>query len=123
MVSQGAYAVSLDGARVREARVRLELSQAAFADAINDVLDRSGVAGRCTKRLVQKWEAGDHRVPAPRYQKALAQLTGSSFKSLCQTEAGGVAPLSGQLQQVMSELAGLMRRLDRIAAEVDVIEL
>jgi transcriptional regulator with XRE-family HTH domain len=105
--------------RVREARERLGLSQSAFAEEINVVLRQSGREARCNKRLVQKWESGEHAVPVPRYQKALAQVTRRPFTLLCQEQAaGGVSPTARELDEISTEPGFLIQRLDKITAQI-----
>lgn len=116
--------ITLNSARLREARERLGLSQSAFAEEINAVLKRSGQEARCTKRLVQKWESGEHEVPVLRYQKVLAVVTGRPFALLCQDRtAGGVPSVARELDEIATELGVLIRRLDDIAFEVSRAEL
>ena len=89
MSSWNARGLVLDGDRVRQARRQPGLSRAGFAVEINAVLAKSGLLARCTKRLVQKWEAGEHVLPLPRYQQALAQVTGRPFETLCEGATAG----------------------------------
>lgn len=124
MPPRSSYIITLNSERVRESRLQLGLSQTAFADAINAVLERSGQEGRCTKRLVQKWEAGEHANVLPRYQKALAQVTSRPFKALCQTgTVGASTPLAGELVEIAAELDHLMNRLEKLAASIGFAEL
>lgn len=74
---------ALDGTRLRSIRQKLGLSQAAFAVRIRLAGHELGEPNRCTKRLVQKWEAGEHSMPLPRYRGALVRVTGHSIETLC----------------------------------------
>lgn len=124
MPPRNSYIITLNSERLREARLQLGLSQSAFADEINAVLERSGQDARCTKRLVQKWESGEHSTPLPRYQKALAQVTSRPFKTLCQTGMMGAStPMAGELVEIAAELDHLMNRLEKLAARVGFAEL
>jgi transcriptional regulator with XRE-family HTH domain len=80
----GGTRLRLDGMRLRAARVELGMSQSVFAMAVQDVCQEMGVRTSCTKRLVQKWENGDHGMPLPVYQQAIAKVTGEKIESLCE---------------------------------------
>lgn len=54
----------------------MRLSQAAFADAVRAAGKAVGEPNHCTKRLVQKWETGEHASCIPEYLKALQLVTG-----------------------------------------------
>lgn len=112
----------LDPDRLRKARSRLGLSQTAFAEEINAVLTSSGQDARCTKRLVQKWESGEHDLPLPRYQKALEQVTGRLFELLCQQRPVGVETPAlrtlRELDAIATDLGLLMQRLDMVAGDL-----
>ncbi|MBR7830253.1 HTH domain-containing protein [Actinospica sp. MGRD01-02] len=80
-----AHQLRLDGRHLRAVRVeKLGLSQADFAVAVQAAADRLGFNVHCTKRLVQKWESGDHAMPIPEYRKALEFATGESIATLCE---------------------------------------
>lgn len=74
---------NLVGSRLRALRLGLGLSQAAFADTVRAVGLDIGEPNRCSKRLVQKWEAGDHGTPSKPYRRAIERLTGEVFSNLC----------------------------------------
>jgi transcriptional regulator with XRE-family HTH domain len=118
--------------RLREARQRLELSQQGFADAVRDAGDKLGVPNRCTKRLVQKWESDEHAMPLPRYQDALARVTGLPLIALCTpalparpTRVGyrfakiitGLAELNACWVDLRSELLDLHEYLSKAGAD------
>lgn len=73
----------LDGTRLRAIRQELGHSQNAFAIRIRLAGHELGQPNRCTKRLVQKWESGEHSMPLPRYRGALVRVTGQSIEALC----------------------------------------
>jgi len=77
--------VQLDGRRLRKIRTgRLMLSQGRFAAEIREAGDALGVPNRCTKRLVQKWERGEHKMPSPNYQFVLAHVIGQGVEAIYQ---------------------------------------
>lgn len=58
------------------------LSQAQFADAVRAAGNAIGAPNRCTKRLVQKWETGEHAACRPDYLRVLQAVTGLSAREL-----------------------------------------
>ena len=60
----------------------MRLSQAQFADAIRAAGNAMGVPNHCTKRLVQKWETGEHAACRPDYLRVLQAVTGLSAREL-----------------------------------------
>jgi hypothetical protein len=60
----------------------MRLSQAQFADVIRAAGNAMGVPNRCTKRLVQKWETGEHAACSPDYLRVLQAVTGLSVREL-----------------------------------------
>lgn len=62
--------------RVRQARKDLCLSQTGLAAALREAGEKLGRPNACTKRLVQKWESGEHAAMRENYEQALALLTG-----------------------------------------------
>lgn len=69
-------AVRLDAGRLRTIRLGMGLSQTEFAALVRRAGDDLGEPNACSKRLVQKWEGGDHRDCRPSYGRALAKATG-----------------------------------------------
>lgn len=67
---------------LRRARQSLRLSQAQFAEAIRAAGNAIGAPNRCTKRLVQKWETGEHTSCRPDYLRVLQAVTGLSARQL-----------------------------------------
>jgi transcriptional regulator with XRE-family HTH domain len=78
-LSENAFSV-----RLRAIRHGLQLSQAEFAALIRTTGDEIGDPNRCTKRLVQKWEQGDHAGCRPYYHRVLRHITGISYEHLCE---------------------------------------
>ena len=60
----------------------MRLSQAQFADAVRAAGDAMGVPNHCTKRLVQKWETGEHAACRADYLRVLQAVTGLSAREL-----------------------------------------
>lgn len=60
----------------------LLMSQDEFARAIRDAGSRVGVPNDASKRLVQRWEAGETTAPRPVYARALEAVTGLPIASL-----------------------------------------
>jgi hypothetical protein len=60
----------------------MRLSQAQFSDAIRAAGNAMGVPNRCTKRLVQKWETGEHVTCSADYLRVLQAVTGLSVREL-----------------------------------------
>ena len=67
---------------LRRARQSMRLSQAQFAEAIRAAGNAMGAPNHCTKRLVQKWESGEHSVCRPDYLRVLQAVTGLSVREL-----------------------------------------
>jgi hypothetical protein len=60
----------------------MRLSQAQFAEAVRAAGNAMGVPNHCTKRLVQKWESGEHAACRPDYLRVLQAVTGLSAREL-----------------------------------------
>ena len=58
------------------------MSQAEFAEAIKAAGIAVGFPNHCTKRLVQKWETGEHAECRPGYLRVLQTMTGYSVSDL-----------------------------------------
>lgn len=67
---------------LRRVRARLGMSQSEFAEALRKAGDAAGEPNRATKRLVQKWESGEHATCRPIYGRALQAVTGLSHLQL-----------------------------------------
>ena len=60
----------------------MRLSQAQFAEAVRAAGNAIGAPNHCTKRLVQKWETGEHAACRPDYLRVLQAVTGLSAREL-----------------------------------------
>jgi hypothetical protein len=60
----------------------MRLSQAQFAAAVRAAGNAMGAPNQCTKRLVQKWETGEHSACRPDYLRVLQAVTGLSAREL-----------------------------------------
>ena len=67
---------------LRQARLALRLSQDEMAVAIRDAGQRLGTPNGCSKRLVQRWEAGEVTLPRAIYIRALEYVTGKPVDTL-----------------------------------------
>jgi transcriptional regulator with XRE-family HTH domain len=107
----------LDPGSVRALRSeRLGLSQRQFAELIQRVCVYLGYDGvRCSKRLVQKWESGEHAMPLGHYRQALAFVAGESIERV-----RAFMP-SGELGNPADRLLGILARHDRLRTEAQSI--
>ena len=60
----------------------MRLSQAQFAESVRAAGNAMGAPNHCTKRLVQKWETGEHSACRPDYLRVLQAVTGLSAREL-----------------------------------------
>jgi DNA-binding transcriptional regulator YiaG len=74
--------MSVPNAALRAARMRLHLSQDELARAMRQAGDRAGEPNGCTKRIVQRWEAGLVKTPRGPYARALEYVTGQTIQAL-----------------------------------------
>jgi len=72
---------------LRATRHSLRLSQDEFARAVREAGVRSGEPNTATKRLVQRWEAGEITSPRGIYLRALESVTGQPAANLGFTDA------------------------------------
>ena len=63
-------------------RMEQRMSQSEFAAAVRRAGAALGEPNDCTKRLVQKWESGEHGDCRPHYQRALQLVTRMPFEQL-----------------------------------------
>ena len=68
-------AVELDRDALRAWRRSRGMSQEQLAAAIRRAGDEIGIPNKCNKRLVQKWESGEHRTVRPDYLRTLLHVT------------------------------------------------
>lgn len=119
----------LDGQRLRRIRAgQLQLSQEQFAAEIRAAGNLLGVPNRCTKRLVQKWESGEHKMPSAGYQLALAHVIGPGVETIylkvlpdivddTMRQLAAVLPLFAETYNKLIELnAHLVRRAGKSGA-------
>jgi DNA-binding transcriptional regulator YiaG len=67
---------------LRAIRLGLRLSQSEFAAAVRRAGESLGEPNTCNKRLVQKWESGEHTDCRPNYKRALQVVTRTQFEQL-----------------------------------------
>ena len=67
---------------LRAVRLALQMSQNEFAAAIRHAGDALGEPNTANKRLVQKWESGEHADCRPNYRRALQSVTRMPFQQL-----------------------------------------
>lgn len=67
---------------LRAMRLSMRMSQEEFAKALRKAGDDLGEPNDASKRLVQRWEAGQSRSPRAAYVRALERVTGRSIESL-----------------------------------------
>ncbi|MBS2962940.1 hypothetical protein KGA66_07790 [Actinocrinis puniceicyclus] len=67
---------------LRRVRIGLGMSQSEFAGALRKAGEAAGEPNKATKRLVQKWESGEHAWCRPQYGRALQAVTGLSHQQL-----------------------------------------
>ena len=67
---------------LRAVRTALRISQSEFASAIRHAGEALGEPNTCNKRLVQKWESGEHAVCRPNYRRALQSATRTPYAQL-----------------------------------------
>jgi len=79
---RGSLGIMAPNTALRQARRALRLSQDEMAVAIRDAGQRLGTPNGCSKRLVQRWEAGQVLLPRAVYVRALEYVTGKSVASL-----------------------------------------
>ncbi|MEU7767721.1 helix-turn-helix domain-containing protein [Nocardia sp. NPDC049190] len=103
-----------DGAQLRTARERMNLTQQQFAEAIRQAGQKLGEPNNCTNGEVSKWESGRH-LPGPRYQRALTEVTGEHFGS--STEPAIMGRLSDG-ERLRAARKGLNLSQDEFAAEI-----
>jgi transcriptional regulator with XRE-family HTH domain len=70
------------GTRLRLMRLELALSQAELATLLRQTGNDLGEPNTCNKRLIQKWELGEHHTCRPNYRRALTHALGVSYEQL-----------------------------------------
>lgn len=67
---------------LRAIRRALHMSQSEFAAAVRHAGVTLGEPNMCNKRLVQKWESGEHGEPRSNYRRALISVTRTPYEQL-----------------------------------------
>jgi transcriptional regulator with XRE-family HTH domain len=67
---------------LRQVRMAMRLSQDELARAVREAGQRSGEPNDCSKRQIQRWEAGEVAAPRAVYVRALEMATGRPIESL-----------------------------------------
>jgi transcriptional regulator with XRE-family HTH domain len=75
---------------LRAVRAALHMSQDELAKAVRAAGDQAGEPNDCTKRLVQRWEAGLVTQPRGIYVRALEAATGQPIENLDRSTALGM---------------------------------
>jgi hypothetical protein len=78
-------------ATLRAIRLALHLSQSELAAAIRHAGEALGEPNTANKRLIQKWESGEHAVCRPNYRRALQSVTRLPFDQLGFSGGAGVS--------------------------------
>jgi DNA-binding transcriptional regulator YiaG len=76
---------------LKAVRLALRISQSEFASAIRHAGEALGEPNACNKRLVQKWESGEHIVCRPNYRRALQSVTRTPYEQLGFTGAASAS--------------------------------
>lgn len=114
---------SVLGQRIRAERNKLGLSQRELADALRAAGWMIGIPNGCTKRLVQKWERGDHACLSPTYQLAFEHLTGIEYGALMTpTSSWHVAKASHALEGCIARLAAFSHDLVQLHLQLTELQ-
>ena len=90
---------------LRAIRTALHMSQSEFASALQRAGEALGEPNVANKRLIQKWESGEHTDCRPNYRRALRRVTGQPFHSLGFTSAPQDTGLAGSYVQAAGALS------------------
>lgn len=104
----------LNGFMLRAVRREMSISQETLAALLRKAGAELGEPNGCTKRLVQKWEKGEHRRVQPNYQRAIETVTGVPFAWLCSEGHALAVTLPGRLDRIISDLTVLRAELDEL---------
>lgn len=111
----------LNGARLKRARTAMGMSQAAFAEAINEAVAATGRTSACNRRSVQHWEHGAYLNPQLVYQNAIEVVLGLPYGALCDSSTPiGAPPISGELREVLAALQQTAAALEAIAVRIEL---
>jgi transcriptional regulator with XRE-family HTH domain len=131
----------LDGERLRRIRERMNLTQEELAVLIRHEGKKVGEPNACNRRLIQKWESGNHATVRPNYKRALMIVTGLPFSSFCFTPAApgmsstpGVTSIAtpdatdrppaiplGPADRAPGSASELVAQIDRTIAELEAL--
>jgi transcriptional regulator with XRE-family HTH domain len=131
----------LDGERLRGIRERMNLTQEELAVLIRHEGAKVGEPNACNRRLIQKWESGNHATVRPNYKRALMIVTGLPYSSFCFTPAApgmsstpGVASVTrpdehdrppaiplGPADRAPGSASELVAQIDRTIAELEAV--
>ena len=109
---QRTHGRKFDGPRLKAIRIlRLGLSGSEFALEVKTAAHSLGYTDlQCNKRLVQKWENGEHGMPRRPYLEALTLVTGETIETLCTpippADPGEAAQ---QVAKIIEEYTGLFQ--------------
>lgn len=92
---------------LRAIRLALRMSQSEFASAVRHAGGVLGEPNTCNKRLVQKWESGEHTDCRPNYKRALQAVTRTPYEQL--GFSGAAAPLP-DAPLLTGRLGGVLHR-------------
>ncbi|MGH6655421.1 MAG: hypothetical protein ACRDVE_09465 [Actinocrinis sp.] len=67
---------------LRAIRLALRMSQSELATAVRHAGNVLGEPNTCNKRLIQKWESGEHTECRPNYKRALQAVTRTPYEQL-----------------------------------------
>lgn len=114
---------SVLGERVRAERRKLGLSQRELADALRAAGWVIGAPNGCTKRLVQKWERGEHARLSPAYQLAFEHMTGTDYSTLMTpTSSWHAAKASHALEGCIARLAAFSHDLVQLHLQLTELQ-
>ncbi len=97
---------------LRAIRLALRMSQSELATAVRHAGNVLGEPNTCNKRLIQKWESGEHTECRPNYKRALQAVTRTPYEQL--GFSGSPAPLP-DAPLMTGRLAGVINQ--RVAAD------
>lgn len=107
MPTDATVSAAINPVQLRAIRTDLGRSQADFAAMLRKAGVALGEPNGATKRLVQKWEAGEHRMVRPNYQRALELATGLPFATFCDVRPVAYATFPSRLDRIIRELTAL----------------
>ena len=87
-------------------RLAMNMSQSEFAKAIRDAGDKLSDRNTCTKRLVQKWESGEHTVCRPHYRRALESATRMHYSELGFADSANASALGSSITSSLDSAQG-----------------